>query len=127
MQTAGVASIALVASASLSGCSNQAATLQGGEILHTVMFNLRWELDSAQSKKFIDDAKAILPSIGTVQDFQVFRQVSPKNDFIFGFYMKFASKKDYDTYNEHPDHLAFVNDRWIPEVAQFQEADFINE
>lgn len=38
--------------------------------------------------------------------------------------MWFASHADYAAYNAHPDHLAFLEERWFPEVASFQEADF---
>jgi hypothetical protein len=31
----------------------------------------------------------------------------------------------YSGYNDHPDHVAFVRDRWIPEVARFLEIDYV--
>ena len=49
------------------------------------------------------------------------RQVSPKNPFTFCFSMKFKSQKEYDFYNNHPDHVAFEQGKWIPEVAEFME------
>jgi hypothetical protein len=51
-------------------------------------------------------------------------QVSPKNDYRFGFSMEFANLAAYDAYNTHPDHVAFVRDRWIPEVEDFLEIDY---
>ncbi len=27
--------------------------------------------------------------------------------------------------NDHPDHVAFVRDRWLPEVAAFMEIDYV--
>ena len=56
--------------------------------------------------------------------FQAFKQVSPKNDYQYGFSMVFANQADYTTYNEHPDHVAFVQDRWMKEVSAFLEIDF---
>jgi hypothetical protein len=38
--------------------------------------------------------------------------------------MVFANKQDYNTYNNHPDHIAFVENRWKKEVARFLEIDF---
>ena len=38
--------------------------------------------------------------------------------------MEFASEEDYQTYNEHPLHVQFVETRWIPEVADFIEIDY---
>ena len=31
----------------------------------------------------------------------------------------------YTAYNQHPDHVAFVQGRWIPEVADFLEVDYV--
>jgi len=38
--------------------------------------------------------------------------------------MVFDSMGDYQLYNDHPDHVAFVEERWMKEVAQFLEIDF---
>ena len=38
--------------------------------------------------------------------------------------MRFASRADYEAYNVHPAHLAFLEKRWFSEVDSFQEADF---
>jgi hypothetical protein len=38
--------------------------------------------------------------------------------------MKFASKEVYDRYNNHPDHVAFVEQRWLQEVEDLLEVDF---
>jgi len=38
--------------------------------------------------------------------------------------MEFASQQAYDQYNNHPDHVAFVQNRWIKEVEDFLEIDF---
>ena len=38
--------------------------------------------------------------------------------------MEFADAEAYRGYNEHPEHVRFVQERWIPEVADFLEIDF---
>ncbi|MFC2090924.1 Dabb family protein, partial [Bacteroidota bacterium] len=94
------------------------------QIQHGVIFSLKHEKGSPEAKKFISDGKRLLSSIPVVQDFQAFDQVSPKNDFQYGFTMVFNSMEDYQTYNEHPTHEAFVEERWKKEVSDFLEIDF---
>lgn len=65
-----------------------------------------------------------LGDLPMVQSFRCFRQVSAKNDFDFGFSMEFVSEEDYQAYNQHPVHVAFVSTRWIPEVENFLELDY---
>ena len=52
-------------------------------------------------------------------DFEVLRQVGHKSEFSHGLSMYFDDDADNDTYLDHPDHLAFVNDVWLPNVADF--------
>jgi hypothetical protein len=59
-----------------------------------------------------------------VQKFERLRQVGKKNDYAFGFSMEFADQAAYDGYNIHPDHVAFVRDRWTKEVEAFLEIDY---
>jgi hypothetical protein len=51
--------------------------------------------------------------------------VSPKNDFEHGLSMEFADRAAYDAYNEHPEHVSFVSERWTAEVTAFQEIDYV--
>ena len=51
-------------------------------------------------------------------------EVSPKNGYRFGILMEFADRSAYDRYNEHPDHIRFVQQRWLPEVSEFLELDY---
>jgi hypothetical protein len=92
-------------------------------IRHTVVFRLRHPAGSAEEKKFLADAKA-LARIPGVEKFEQLRQVSSKNDYTFGFSMEFADEAAYRGYNEHPDHVAFVRDRWMKEVDAFLEIDY---
>ena len=94
------------------------------EIQHMVIFSLPYPEGSGEAKKFLEDGSRILSAIPVVHDFQAFRQVSEKNDYQYGFSMVFESEEDYSTYNNHPDHVAFVQERWTKEVTGFLEIDF---
>ncbi len=93
-------------------------------IRHQVIFELRWPPESPQTKQFLNEGKILLSAIPGVENFSVLRQVSPKNDFHFGFSMDFADREAYQTYNEHPDHVSFVENHWKTEVTRFLEIDF---
>ncbi|TVY05386.1 Dabb family protein [Paenibacillus cremeus] len=93
-------------------------------IRHMVIFNLKYPKGSKEADKFLQDGKSILTSIPVVQNFEVFRQVSVKNDYEYGFSMDFAGEADYEAYNEHPLHVQFVQERWNTEVERFLEIDF---
>lgn len=92
-------------------------------IEHTVTFRLKHAAGSKQESAFLD-AAAVLATIPGVLDFQVRRQTSPKNSHTFGISMGFNSTAEYQAYNDHPLHVGFVQQRWINEVVEFQEADF---
>jgi hypothetical protein len=98
--------------------------LKKGEVQHMVIFNLSHPKDSVEAQKFIQDGNRIFTGIPVVNNFQAFNQVSPKNKFQYGFSMVFANRTDYSTYNNHPDHVAFVQNRWLKEVSDFLEIDF---
>ncbi|MET4632104.1 Dabb family protein [Kaistia defluvii] len=93
-------------------------------IRHTVVFRLKRSRGSEAEGRFLADAR-ILAAIPGVGNFEQLRQVSPKNDYDFGFSMEFADEAAYSLYNDHPDHVAFVRDRWIPEVESFLEIDYV--
>ncbi|MBE0580648.1 Dabb family protein [Devosia sp.] len=93
-------------------------------IRHTVVFNLKHADGSAEEADFLRDAMA-LAAIPSVEKFEQLRQVSPKNDYAFGFSMEFADQAAYSGYNDHPVHVAFVRDRWLPEVEKFLEIDYV--
>ena len=92
-------------------------------IRHTVAFRLRHAAGSAEEAAFLREARG-LAAIPGVQKFEQLRQVSPKNGFRHGFSMEFADHATYDGYNVHPFHVAFVRDRWVPEVEDFLEMDY---
>ena len=98
--------------------------LKKGEIQHMVIFNLIYEKGLSEANKFLEDAERILRTIPVVQEFQVLKQVSLKNDYDYGFSMIFANKEAYSTYNNHAEHVRFVEERWLKEVTRFLEIDF---
>jgi hypothetical protein len=63
-------------------------------------------------------------AIPGVEAFEQLRQASPRNHYTFGYSMEFADQAAYQAYNDHPDHIAFVRDRWVPEVLDFLEIDY---
>ena len=98
--------------------------LKQGAVQHMVIFSLKHARDSKATATFLNDARKILRAIPGVTNFQVFTQVSKKNDYDFGFSMVFSSRGDYEKYNNHPDHVNFVEKRWKTEVSRFLEIDF---
>lgn len=93
-------------------------------IRHTVAFSLRHDAGSPEERAFLDDGQRRLTAIPGVLDFEVARQVSPKSTYRFQFAMTFADTVAYEAYNAHPDHVAFVEQRWAEEVTEFEELDF---
>lgn len=94
-------------------------------IQHTVVFRLAHAPGSAEEHAFLEAGRAALTSIPGVTEFAANRQVSPKSALTHQFTMVFADQEAYDAYDRHPTHVGFVESRWIPEVAQFQEYDFV--
>jgi hypothetical protein len=94
-------------------------------IQHTVAFRLVHEAGSPGEAEFLRTARDTLSAIPGVQDFAVHRQVSRKSDLTHQFSMRFADEAAYAAYDSHPAHTGFVANRWVPEVAEFQELDFV--
>lgn len=90
-------------------------------IQHTVAFRLNPGADAAS---FIAEARA-LADIPGVTDFEVLRQVGEKTDLTHALSMRFESDEAYSGYNDHPEHVAFVNAVWVPNVADFIELDYV--
>ena len=97
--------------------------LTPGRIRHTVSFVLVHEPGSPQERDFLA-AQAALGDIPGVEAYELLREVSPKNGFRFGCSMEFAGPDAYQAYKDHPDHVAFVRDRWEAEVKDFLEIDY---
>ncbi len=92
-------------------------------VRHTVAFTLVHQEGSAEEHDFLDAAER-LADIPGVEAFELLAEVSPKNGYRFGISMEFADGAAYDRYNEHPDHIRFVQQRWVSEVSEFLEIDY---
>ena len=98
--------------------------MDAGRIRHTVAFTLGHAPGSEDERDFLA-AAAELAAIPGVEAFELLDEVSPKNGFRFGISMEFANRPAYDGYNGHPDHVRFVSERWVPEVRDFLELDYV--
>jgi hypothetical protein len=92
-------------------------------IRHTVAFVLVHVAGSDEEREFLAAAER-LAAIPGVEAFELLAEVSPKNDYRFGISMEFADRAAYEHYNSHPDHVQFVQERWLPEVRDFLEVDY---
>ena len=94
-----------------------------GRIRHTVAFTLAHQEGSAEERDFLEAAER-LAAIPGVEAFELLSEVSPKNGYRFGISMEFADRSAYERYNDHPDHVRFVQERWLSEVSDFLELDY---
>ena len=92
-------------------------------IRHTVTFTLVHPQGSAEERGFLD-AAGQLATIPGVEAFELLAEVSPKNGYRFGISMEFVDRTAYDRYNQHPEHVRFVQERWLSEVTDFLEIDY---
>jgi hypothetical protein len=97
--------------------------LEPGRIRHTVVFTLAHPPGSPEEADFLATASR-LKEIPGVEAFEILRETSSKNSYGFGISMEFAGEAAYAAYNEHPDHVRFVQETWLPEVAEFLEIDY---
>lgn len=100
------------------------AALHDGRIRHSVVFRLAHGEGSQAEADFLT-AIAALGLIPGVEDFELMREASTKNDYQFALTMEFANQPAYEAYNAHPDHVDFVSSRWGSEVADFLEIDTV--
>ena len=84
----------------------------------------RFGIRPGRRRRRVIAAVGRLAAIPGVEAFEVLREVSPKNGYRFGISMEFADSTAYAGYNDHPDHVRFVQERWVPEVADFLEVDY---
>jgi hypothetical protein len=92
-------------------------------IRHTVTFTFKPALDEQSIASFFTAAKQ-LANISGVQNFECLKQVSTKNNFQYGLSMEFETPDLYSYYNNHPDHVSFVQQHWVPNVQDFLEIDY---
>ena len=88
-----------------------------------VVFTLKHQSGSVEEQDFLKVIKK-LADIPVVENFRILKEVSPKNPYSYGVSMEFADREAYNRYNNNPDHVAFVENRWQKEVEDFMEIDF---
>ncbi len=98
--------------------------MTAGRVRHTVVFALVHAEGSAAEHEFLEAAER-LAAVPGVETFELLAEVSPKNGYRFGISMEFADRAAYEAYNEHPDHVRFVQERWLAEVSDFLELDYV--
>ncbi|WP_301929847.1 Dabb family protein [Ferruginibacter sp.] len=89
---------------------------------HSVFFTLKHPKGSPSEQAFLATAKK-LAAIPGVEKFECLKQTSKQNKFEFGLSMEFATQQLYNTYNNHPAHVAFIQNHWLKEVEDFLEID----
>ncbi len=92
-------------------------------IRHSVIFTFNERMTSDEKEVFFDEVRK-LSTISGVENFEIVKQVSVKNKFENGILMKFKNNEAYQYYNNHPDHVAFVQNIWLKQVHDFLEIDF---
>jgi len=80
---------------------------------------MKENIDTPRIKQFFKAAQQ-LTNIPGVFNFKSWKQVSNK----YGLSMEFSTQEQYQQYNYHSAHLAFINEQWIPCVADFLEIDY---
>ena len=98
-------------------------TLGDGRIRHTVVLTPKHAAGSPEEADFLA-AAAGLAAIPGVEAFEILRETSPKNGYRFGISMEFAGPEAYAAYNDHPDHVRFVQEHWLNEIEDFLEIDY---
>jgi hypothetical protein len=98
-------------------------TLAPSRIRHTVVFTPVHAAGSPEEADLIAAAER-LAAIPGVEAFEILHETSAKNGYRFGISMEFAGPAAYTAYNEHPDHVRFVQERWLTEIEDFLEIDY---
>ncbi|CAA9395311.1 MAG: hypothetical protein AVDCRST_MAG75-1798 [uncultured Propionibacteriaceae bacterium] len=96
----------------------------GAMMQHLVVLRLRHPSGSAEEATFLEGCRS-LARIPGVQDFRLLRQIHPDSSYQYAFSMQFADQEAYNSYQVHPEHLAFVENVWKPAVAAGQDLDFV--
>jgi hypothetical protein len=92
-------------------------------IRHSVILKLKSDISPEEKLAFFD-AVDKLELIPNVQKFEVLKQISQKNTFEYGISMEFDTQEHYDSYSNHPEHVAFVQHFWLKNVEDFLEIDY---
>jgi hypothetical protein len=97
--------------------------MNAARIPHTVAFTPVHPPGSEGESDFLQEAE-LLATIPDVEAFELLAEVSPENGYRFGISMEFADRPAYERYTRAPDHVRFVQERWLSEVSEFLELDY---
>ena len=90
---------------------------------HSVFFRFKDGTSQTEIDSFFFAANK-LANIPGVQHFISLIQTSTKNNFTHGLAMQFIDEEDYAAYTIHPTHQQFINNSWVPYIADFLEIDY---
>ncbi|MHA8067465.1 Dabb family protein [Aquirufa sp. ROCK2-A2] len=93
-------------------------------IRHAGLLNFKSTVSEQTKFDFFLALKA-LAEIPGVENLEISKQISSKNQYEYGFSMVFESQEIYDAYSCHPKHDTFVQTWWIPNVEEFMEIDTV--
>lgn len=93
-------------------------------IRHSGLLKFKTNVTAEEKQAFFIALKD-LEQIGGVEKMEISKQISPKNEFEYGFSMEFADEDIYKAYNVHPSHDAFVKNYWLKYVEDFMEIDTV--
>ena len=94
-------------------------------ITHTVVLRLSHAAGSAAEADFLAAAQSSLSTLPGVLDFTVSRQVSNNPEMAHQISLRVEDQQRYDAFKVDPIHRSFVAERFLPEVAAYQEYDFV--
>ena len=80
-------------------------------------------MTALEKQKFFD-AVSKLTAIYGVGKFEMLKQTNVKNKFDYGILMEFKNMEGYQYYNNHTNHVAFVENIWLKQVKDFLEIDY---
>jgi hypothetical protein len=92
-------------------------------IRHSVIFKLKLSFNSLEKEAFFEAVNK-LAEIPDVKNFEVLKQISPKNKFEYGISMEFDNEGQYNNYSIHKDHQSFIQHYWIEYIEDFLEIDY---
>lgn len=97
--------------------------MKNQNIHHSVIFSLKKGMSETEKELFFLEVKKLI-AIEGIKKFKIRKQTSLKNQFEYGISMEFESNTEYQFYNTHPIHVAFVKDIWLQQVEDFLEIDY---
>ncbi len=92
-------------------------------IKHSVIYTFKSSVNDKEKQSFFEAASS-LSAIPGVKNFEMLKQVSPKNKYEYGIAMVFDNAQTYEDYNTHPAHQEFLEKYWFVYIEEFLEIDY---